>query len=39
MKVYDELKRAEDAELEKVRREMRQFVTILKDERKGTTPR
>lgn len=39
MKVYDELKRAEDAELEKVRREMRQFVTILKDEKKGTTPR
>lgn len=31
MKVYDELKRAEDAELEKERKEMRQFVTILKD--------
>jgi tetratricopeptide (TPR) repeat protein len=31
MKVYDELKRAEDAALEKQRREMRQFVTILKD--------
>ncbi len=39
IKAYDELKRAEDAELEKQRREMRQFVTILKDGQKSTTPR
>ncbi len=38
MKAYDELKRAEDAELEKERREMRQFVTILKDG-KATGPK
>jgi len=31
LKVYDELKRAEDVELEKQRKEMRQFVTIMKD--------
>jgi len=33
MKVYEELKRAEDAQLERERKEMRQFVTILKDGR------
>ena len=39
MKVYDELKRAEDVELEKERKEMRQFVTILKDGKKDAAPR
>ena len=31
MKAYEELRRLEDAELEKEHRELRQFVTILKD--------
>jgi len=31
MKAWQELRRTEDAELEKERREMRQFVTVLKD--------
>lgn len=38
LKVYDELKRAEDAQLEKERKEMRQFVTILKDGKKDVVP-
>ena len=38
MKVYDELKRAEDVELEKERKETRQFVTIVKGGQKSTTP-
>lgn len=31
MQKYEELRRSEDAELDKERREMRQFVTVLKD--------
>jgi tetratricopeptide (TPR) repeat protein len=31
MKTYERLQRSEDAQLEKERREMRQFVTVLKD--------
>jgi len=31
MKIYEELRRSEDAQLEKERRELRQFVTVSKD--------
>jgi tetratricopeptide (TPR) repeat protein len=37
MKAYDELRRSDDAALEKERRELRQFVTILQ-ERKSVKP-
>jgi len=37
MKAYDELRRSEDAAVEKERRELRQFVTILQEE-KSTQP-
>jgi tetratricopeptide (TPR) repeat protein len=39
IKAYDQLKRAESAQLEKERKEMRQFVTILKDWKKDAVPR
>ena len=35
MKMYDELRRSEDAALEKERRELRQFVTILEEGKSG----
>jgi len=37
LKTYDELRRSEDAALEKERRELRQFVTILKKEDSSST--